>query len=102
MEQVKITGEEGWLAPDPRSPTAEEKITSEFAHAGRSRVRSATMNVFSAQLYTIATMAIGLLSTPLLLRWLGSERFGILRILEVWTTCLGIPSYCMVLASSIR
>lgn len=49
-----------------------------------SRTRLATWNYFSAVLFTVATVIVGLVSTPLLLNWLGEERFGALRVITEW------------------
>ena len=66
-----------------------------------SRARLAILHFLSTQFLTIITMVVGLVSTPLLLHWLGAERFGLLRVLESWSSYLGIPAASMLVASSI-
>lgn len=48
---------------------------------GPSRVRYATLNFGTNVLYMAVTMAVSLVSTPLLIGWLGQERYGAVRVL---------------------
>lgn len=49
-----------------------------------SRTRKSAWNVASGLLFTVISVSIGLLATPWLLYWLGSERFGAYRVLMDW------------------
>lgn len=55
-----------------------------------SRTRKSIWSMSSGLLYTAVTLLIGLLSTPWLLRWLGSERFGTYRVLVDWMAHLAL------------
>jgi O-antigen/teichoic acid export membrane protein len=48
---------------------------------GPSRVRFAALNFGTTVLYMAVTMAVALVSTPLLIDWLGEERYGAVRVL---------------------
>lgn len=48
------------------------------------RTRRTTLSLSSNLLFTAATMLVGFVSTPLLLKWLGAERFGAFRVLVGW------------------
>lgn len=49
-----------------------------------SRTQKSTLNFGTSLLYTGVTLALGIFTTPLLLRWLGEERFGTFRVLQDW------------------
>lgn len=53
-----------------------------------SRSSRAISNYLSGLLFTAVMLAAGLLSTPLLLRWLGLERLGAYRAAADWMACL--------------
>jgi O-antigen/teichoic acid export membrane protein len=44
---------------------------------------------------TVLTVLVGLVATPLLLSWLGSERFGLVRLLEAILALLGVGWACL-------
>ncbi len=44
-------------------------------------------------------MLVGFLATPLILRHLGTERFGVWRVLEVWVAYLGLIPQCVAQAA---
>jgi len=48
------------------------------------RTRRTTLSLSSNLLITVATMLVGFISTPLLLKWLGAGRFGAFRVLADW------------------
>ncbi|HEX4948624.1 MAG TPA: oligosaccharide flippase family protein [Blastocatellia bacterium] len=48
------------------------------------RTRRSTISLGTNFLYTGLTLAFSIFSTPLLLRWLGQERFGTFRALQDW------------------
>jgi O-antigen/teichoic acid export membrane protein len=48
------------------------------------RTRRSTLSLSSNLLFTAATMLVGFVSTPLLLQWLGAERFGAYKVLVDW------------------
>jgi O-antigen/teichoic acid export membrane protein len=49
-----------------------------------SRVKSSSYNVATIGLFAVVTTSLGLISTPLLLLWLGKEQFGLFRMLADW------------------
>jgi O-antigen/teichoic acid export membrane protein len=49
-----------------------------------SRSRKSIWNFASSLGFTAVTLAVGIFSTPLLLGWLGTERFGAARVLTDW------------------
>ncbi|MGH9837766.1 MAG: lipopolysaccharide biosynthesis protein [Blastocatellia bacterium] len=49
-----------------------------------SRTRSSAWNFAAGMVYALASAAASLIATPLLLRWLGSERLGAYRALMDW------------------
>lgn len=55
-----------------------------------SRTYRATASYLSGSLYTAVTLIIAFISTPLLIKWLGNERFGAFRVLTEWFGYLGI------------
>jgi O-antigen/teichoic acid export membrane protein len=52
------------------------------------RTRRTTLSLSSNLLFTVATMLVGFVSTPLLLNWLGAGRFGACKVLAEWYTYL--------------
>src|SRR5438105_550170 len=54
------------------------------------RTRKATWGFLSGLAFAGVTVIVGLVATPLLLRWLGSERFGAFRAASDWTGHLTI------------
>lgn len=48
------------------------------------RSHNAILNYLSTMLFTVVTVAMGLVSTPLLIRWLGKDTFGVFRILVAY------------------
>jgi O-antigen/teichoic acid export membrane protein len=50
----------------------------------------AVKNYVSALLFAAVTLATGFVATPLLLRWLGEQRFGALRAMTDWYGYLGL------------
>jgi len=54
------------------------------------RTRKATWGFLSGLAFAGMTVIVGLVTTPLLLRWLGSERFGAFRAASDWTGHLTI------------
>jgi O-antigen/teichoic acid export membrane protein len=58
--------------------------------AAMSRTRRAAWNYASALLYTGVTLAVGLVATPHLVRWLTPARFGAVRVLAEWSGYLGL------------
>jgi O-antigen/teichoic acid export membrane protein len=55
-----------------------------------SRVRFAAWNYLTQTLFTVVTLVLGFVSTPLLLRWLGTECFGGFRATVDWYGYLGL------------
>lgn len=55
-----------------------------------SRVRRSVLNYASSLLLQSVTLAVGIFSTPLLLKWLGDDRFGAFRSVADWITHLKI------------
>jgi O-antigen/teichoic acid export membrane protein len=55
-----------------------------------SRVRFAAWNYLTQTLFTLVTMVVGFVATPLLLRWLGAECFGGFRATVDWYGYLGL------------
>ena len=51
------------------------------ARAGQSRVRFAALNFGTNVLFLVVTTTVALVSTPLLIRWLGQGRYGAVRVL---------------------
>ncbi len=49
-----------------------------------SRTRRATANYSSFLLFAVVSLAFGFIATPLLLRWLGEERYGAFRVTSDW------------------
>lgn len=49
-----------------------------------SRTRNSAWNLAAGMIYTLASAAASLIATPLLLRWLGSERLGAYKSLIDW------------------
>lgn len=49
-----------------------------------SRTRNSVWNIAGGLLFTLVSVACGLLATPWLLRWLGVERFGAFKVLTDW------------------
>jgi O-antigen/teichoic acid export membrane protein len=48
------------------------------------------LTLASREAYTILTLGVGLVATPLLLRWLGDERFGAFRVATDWLGYIGL------------
>lgn len=48
------------------------------------------LSLASREAYTFFTLAVGLVATPLLLRWLGDERFGAFRVVTDWLGYVGL------------
>ena len=48
------------------------------------RTRRTALNYTSSVALSVATLVVGFVATPLLLRWLGTERFGALRAAGDW------------------
>jgi O-antigen/teichoic acid export membrane protein len=61
----------------------------------RSRWRAAVHFIVAQQVQTVLTVLAGLIATPLLLRWLGAERFGLVRLLEATLALLGVGWVCL-------
>ena len=61
----------------------------------RSRTRAFLLTLASGQAHSLITMIVGFLATPILLQHLGTERFGIWRVLEVWIAYLGLIPQCI-------
>lgn len=53
-----------------------------------SRTRASAWTAATALLLSAVTMAVGFISTPYLVRWLGPDRFGAFRIVQDWLTYL--------------
>jgi O-antigen/teichoic acid export membrane protein len=49
-----------------------------------SRTRSSILNYTTMLLFTATTLAMAMFSVPLLLRWLGEERYGAVRAMTDW------------------
>lgn len=49
-----------------------------------SRARRAQLNFIASGFATIASVGVGFITTPLLLRWLGEERLGAFRVAQDW------------------
>lgn len=49
-----------------------------------SRTRRSALSLAGGLIFTVVTVCLGVLSTPLLLHWLGDERFGTYRVLLDW------------------
>lgn len=63
--------------------------------SGRSRIRAFLTTFFTGQILTLVNSLLVFFTTPLLLRYLGSERFGLWRVLEVWTAYLALVPQCV-------
>src|SRR5262245_44238627 len=50
-----------------------------------SRTTRSIWNLGSGVIFTVVTLAVGIYSTPVLLRWLGPEQFGTYRVLLDWS-----------------
>lgn len=57
------------------------------------RSHNAILNFLSTIAFTIVTVAIGLVSTPLLLKWLGKDTFGTFRILVAYFGYLNLLEF---------
>ena len=55
-----------------------------------SRTRRSAWGVASGLAFTVVTLVIGLISTPWILHWLGSERFGTFKVLMDWIAYLAL------------
>ncbi|MBA2227382.1 lipopolysaccharide biosynthesis protein [Thermogemmata fonticola] len=64
----------------------------------RSRWRAAVHFIVAQQVQTVLTVLAGLVATPLLLGWLGAERFGLVRLLEATLALLGVGWACLGMA----
>lgn len=54
------------------------------------RTRRSALTFLSGAAFTAITIALGFVTTPLLLRWLGAERFGAVRAVSDWLSHLSI------------
>lgn len=61
----------------------------------RSRWQAAVHFIVAQQVQTVLTLLVGLVATPLLLDWLGAERFGLVRLLEASLALLGVGWACL-------
>ncbi|MBV9126299.1 MAG: lipopolysaccharide biosynthesis protein [Planctomycetes bacterium] len=55
-----------------------------------SRTRRSTLTYLTGLLFTGLTLVVGFVTTPVLLRWLGSERFGAFRAASDWGGYIGL------------
>ena len=55
-----------------------------------SRTRKSALNLAGGLIFTAVTVCVGVLSTPWLLHWLGTERFGTYRVLLDWCAYVGL------------
>jgi O-antigen/teichoic acid export membrane protein len=55
-----------------------------------SRTRRSFWSYLTSTAFSLTTVVVALVSTPLLLRWLGNERFGAYRAASDWTAYLGL------------
>jgi len=74
-------------------------VTATCDQPRRSRTRAFLLTLVSGQLLGLVTMLVGFLATPLILRHLGAERFGVWRVLEVWVAYLGLIPECVAQAA---
>ena len=61
--------------------TATDQSTAGTRSQSQSRVRFAALNFGTNVLFLVVTTTIALVSTPLLIEWLGQERYGAVRVL---------------------
>jgi len=52
-------------------------------------------------MHVLITVLVGLASTPMLLRWLGAERYGLQRVLESWSQYVGAGSQSVLIAAGV-
>jgi O-antigen/teichoic acid export membrane protein len=54
--------------------------------------------VFAHQFQTVVVLLVGFIATPFLLKWLGQDRYGLVRVLEAWAAILGMGLWCLGIA----
>jgi O-antigen/teichoic acid export membrane protein len=57
------------------------------------RTRSSIWTFLSQELFTILSVVVGLVSTPLILRWLGDERFGAFETVTDWAGYIALLEF---------
>ncbi len=82
--------------PLPQVPTIGVG-TSDAVPPNYSRFGGVVRFLLAHQLHTAITLAVGFLTTPILLAWLGSARYGLVRVLEAWGTMLGVVILCLTI-----
>jgi len=56
------------------------------------RTARAILNFIAQEFFTATTLLVGLFATPLLIRWLGANRFGAFETCLDWCGYVGLPS----------
>lgn len=67
-----------------------------------SRTKKSAWNFASGFVFTAVTVCVGVFSTPILLQWLGDERFGVFRVLTDLATYLPLIEFGLGGALSAR
>jgi O-antigen/teichoic acid export membrane protein len=63
-----------------------DELTEAPASTGSGRTRLAALSTLATAIRTVAVMLAGFVATPLLIRYLGPERFGALRASQQWSS----------------
>ena len=66
-----------------------------MSEPARSRTRAFTLTLLTGQGLTMLTLAVAFLATPVLVRSLGAERYGMWRVLEAWVLFVGVIPLCV-------
>jgi O-antigen/teichoic acid export membrane protein len=87
------------IDPPTQEPALNDVVSEAAPRAGR--VGRVLITIASGWLRTIATLVIGLVCTPILLRLLGRDRVGVMRIAEQWFAYLEFLNFGLAGAVSV-
>jgi O-antigen/teichoic acid export membrane protein len=91
VSELKIVGSQKAITTTGRNFSVFGSASMRTAHS--------IWTFLSQELFTVSTVLVGVLTTPLILRWLGNERFGAFETATDWMGYIGILEW--VVAESL-